>query len=64
MSVSALLVLGDKVSGLIDDQIMEQWFSSYVGKATVVTISLDPRPPSWEGEGLVLTVCACIGFSV
>ena len=32
MSVSALLVLGDKACGLIDDQIMEQWFASYVGE--------------------------------
>lgn len=32
MSVSTLLVLGDKASGLIDDQITEQWFSSYVGE--------------------------------
>ena len=32
MSVSTLLVLSDKASGLIDDQITEQWFSSYVGE--------------------------------
>lgn len=32
MSVSALLVLGDKANGLIDDQITEQWFASYIGE--------------------------------
>ena len=32
MSVSVLLVLGDRASGLIDDQVTEQWFSSYIGK--------------------------------
>ena len=32
MSVSALLVLGDKANGLISDQIIEQWFASYIGE--------------------------------
>ena len=32
MSVSALLVLGDKAHGLINDQLTEQWFASYIGK--------------------------------
>ena len=32
MSVSVLLVLGDKVDRPIDNQIAEQWFSSYIGK--------------------------------
>ena len=27
-----LLVLGDKASRLIDDQITEQWFASYIGE--------------------------------
>ena len=32
MSVSVLLVLGDKVDRPVDNQIAEQWFSSYIGK--------------------------------
>ena len=32
MSISVLLVLGEKIHGLIDNQIVEQWFSSYIGE--------------------------------
>lgn len=35
MSVSTLLVLGDKADGLISDEITEQWFSSYVGESSI-----------------------------
>ena len=38
MSVSALLVLGDKANGFISDQIMEQWFASYIGKCKTLLI--------------------------
>ncbi len=31
MSVSVLLVLGQKAAGLIDEHMQEQWFSSYIG---------------------------------
>lgn len=32
MSVSCMLVLGEKAKGLVDDKTTEQWFSSYIGK--------------------------------
>ena len=31
MSVSVLLVLGERGKGLVDDNSIEQWFSSYIG---------------------------------
>lgn len=31
MSVSCMLVLGEKAKGLVDDRTMEHWFSSYIG---------------------------------
>ncbi len=31
MSVSVLLVLGDRAPGLVNDLQLEQWFSSYIG---------------------------------
>ena len=31
MSVTVLLVLGERASQLVDEQSMEQWFSSYIG---------------------------------
>lgn len=31
MSVSCLLVLGEKAKGLVDGKTMEHWFSSYIG---------------------------------
>ncbi len=31
MSVSVLLVLGDKTPGLVNEIQQEQWFSSYIG---------------------------------
>ena len=31
MSVTVLLVLGERASELIDDLSMEHWFSSYIG---------------------------------
>jgi len=35
MSVSALLVLGERGTGLLEEKTMEQWFSSYIGKHKV-----------------------------
>ena len=32
MSVSVLLVLGERGKDLVDELIVEQWFSSYIGK--------------------------------
>lgn len=37
MSVSALLVLGDRGAGLLEDKTMEQWFSSYIGESFETT---------------------------
>ena len=36
MSVSAILVLGDMINGLLDIKIVEQWFSSYIGVCVCV----------------------------
>ena len=32
MSVSALLVLGERGTGLLEEKTVEQWFSSYIGE--------------------------------
>ena len=32
MSVSALLVLGERGTGLLEEKAVEQWFSSYIGE--------------------------------
>jgi hypothetical protein len=32
MSVTVLLVLGDRASKLVDELSMEHWFSSYIGR--------------------------------
>ncbi len=39
MSVSCLLVLGEKAKGLVDDIMLEHWFSSYIG-INIVNTSL------------------------
>lgn len=36
MSVSVLLVLGDKIRSAIEEHVQEQWLLSYVGKITVM----------------------------
>ena len=32
MSVSCLLVLGERAKGLVDDKTLEHWFASYIGE--------------------------------
>ena len=46
MSVSCLLVLGEKARDLVDARTTEHWFSSYIGMYTVLLLlfilSCDP----------------------
>lgn len=64
MSVSCILVLGEKGKGLVDDKTVEHWFSSYIGMlytilthgiAIVAHFKLYPR----SSESLQAVECDC-----
>ena len=43
MSVTVLLVLGDRASQLVDELSMEHWFSSYIGRPPQNTTRFNTR---------------------
>jgi hypothetical protein len=64
MSVSALLVLGDKANGLISDQIIEQWFASYIGEfkihvKIIITLQVRMHCHQISGGAFIITMLIC-----
>ena len=66
MSVTVLLVLGDRASQLVDELSMEHWFSSYIGRPPQNTTRFNTR--LFPGDPLCATLncklcCLCVRFA-
>ena len=61
MSVSCMLVLGEKAKGLVDDRTTEHWFSSYIGKYGFSRASCTPDLLSRSLESLQVVECDSFG---
>ena len=71
MSVTVLLVLGERANELIDELSMEHWFSSYIGTiqlplhmCTMCLLASKARPPSHTMHTIFLILCLFLYISI